>query len=133
MVPAATPAALEAAAPPEGIKDRLAGLAATPGVRFVVLTDREGFLIETAGDLSPETDEVAGALASCLAEASDGIGRELGQGQLLGTILEYEAGTLLLQTVGSKALLAILVDEPGALGKIRYYVRKVVPELARAL
>jgi predicted regulator of Ras-like GTPase activity (Roadblock/LC7/MglB family) len=98
-----------------------------------VLTDREGFLIETAGDLSPETDEVAGALASCLAEASDGIGRELGQGQLLGTILEYEAGTLLLQTVGSKALLAILVDEPGALGKIRYYVRKVVPELARAL
>ena len=132
-VPAATPTASEASEPPEGIKDRLAALATTPGVRFVVLTDREGFLIETAGDLSPETDEVAGALASCLAEASDGIGRELGQGQLLGTILEYEAGTLLLQAVGPQALLAVLVDEPGALGKIRYYVRKVVPDLARAL
>jgi len=118
---------------PEGIRDRLAALAATAGVRFVVLSDREGFLIETAGDPSPETDEVAGALASCLAEASDGIGRQLGQGQLLGTILEYEAGTLLLQAVGSDALLAVLVDEPGALGKIRYYVRKVAPELARAL
>lgn len=133
LAPAATPTALEAASPCEGVKDRLAALAATPGVRFVVLTDREGFLIETAGDLSAETDEVAGALASCLAEASDGIGRELGQGQLLGTILEYEAGTLLLQAIGSQALLAVLVDEPGALGKIRYYVRKVVPELARAL
>ena len=55
------------------------------------------------------------------------------QGQLLGTILEYEAGTLLLQAVGSAALLAVLVGEPGALGKIRYYVRKVVPELARVL
>jgi CheY-like chemotaxis protein len=130
--PAVTP---DAAVPesPGGIKERLAGLAATPGVRFVVLADREGFLIESAGDLSSETDEVAGALASCLAEASDGIGRELGQGQLLGTILEYEAGTLLLQAVGPEALLAVLVDEPGALGKIRYYVRKIVPELARAL
>jgi len=133
VVPAAPPAAAPAPEPPGGIKQHLAGLAATPGVRFVVLTDREGFLIETAGDLSPDTDEVAGALASCLAEASDGIGRELGQGQLLGTILEYEAGTLLLQAVGSAALLAVLVDEPGALGKIRYYVRKVVPELARVL
>ena len=137
--PAVTPASAAPPAPasapesPGGIKERLAGLAATPGVRFVVLADREGFLIESAGDPSSETDEVAGALASCLAEASDGIGRELGQGQLLGTILEYEAGTLLLQAVGPEALLAVLVDEPGALGKIRYYVRKIVPELARVL
>jgi CheY-like chemotaxis protein/predicted regulator of Ras-like GTPase activity (Roadblock/LC7/MglB family) len=131
--PAAPPAPASAPESPAGIKERLAGLAASPGVRFVVLADREGFLIESAGDLSSETDEVAGALASCLAEASDGIGRELGQGQLLGTILEYEAGTLLLQAVGPEALLAVLVDEPGALGKIRYYVRKIVPELARVL
>jgi CheY-like chemotaxis protein len=136
--PAVTPAPavksdVAAVESPGGIKEHLAGLAATPGVRFVVLTDREGFLIETAGDLSAETDEVAGALASCLAEASDGIGHELGQGQLLGTILEYEAGTLLLQAVGPAALLAVLVDEPGALGKIRYYVRKVVPKLVWAL
>ena len=138
VVPDATPvpAVTTVAAAPESpgaIKERLGGLAATPGVRFVVLTDREGFLIETAGDFSAETDEVAGALASCLVEASDGVGRELGQGQLMGTILEYEAGTLLLQAVGPEALLAVLVDEPGALGKIRYYVRKVVPELARVL
>jgi twitching motility two-component system response regulator PilG len=133
LIPAATPTALQASEPHEGVKDRLTALAATPGVRFVVLTDREGFLIETAGELSPDADEVAGALASCLAEASDGIGRELGQGQLLGTILEYEGGTLLLQAIGSEALLAVLIDEPGALGKIRYYVRKVVPELAGAL
>ena len=71
--------------------------------------------------------------ASCLAEASEGIGRELGQGQLVGTILEYEAGTVLLHSVGSEALLAVLVNDPGALGKVRYYVRKTVPELAKAL
>jgi len=117
----------------EGLKGRLEALAGTPGVRFVVLADREGFLIETAGELTPEADEVAAALASCLAEASDGIGRELGHGQLLSTILEYEAGTLLLHAVGSAALLAIAIGDPGSVGKIRYYARKVVPELLRDL
>jgi DNA-binding response OmpR family regulator/predicted regulator of Ras-like GTPase activity (Roadblock/LC7/MglB family) len=131
--PAPAPAGFASAAHDQSLKQRLQSLAGTPGVRFVVLTDREGFLIETAGDLAPDTDEVAGALASCLAEASDGIGRELGQGQLVGTILEYEAGTLLLHGVGPSALLAVLVRDQGALGKVRYYVRKIVPELARAL
>jgi CheY-like chemotaxis protein len=124
----AAPAASE-----QGLKQRLQAIAGTPGVRFVVLTDREGFLIETAGDLAPDVDEVTGALASCLAEASDGIGRELGQGQLVGTILEYESGILLLHGVGPSALLAVLVGDQGALGKVRYYVRKTVPELVRAL
>lgn len=133
-VPSA-PAAVSAptVAVEHGLKPRLEALAGTPGVRFVVLTDREGFLIETAGDLTSDADEVTGALASCLAEASDGIGRELGQGQLVGTILEYESGILLLHGVGSSALLAVLVGDQGALGKVRYYVRKTVPELARAL
>jgi predicted regulator of Ras-like GTPase activity (Roadblock/LC7/MglB family) len=121
------------AASDQSLKARLQALADTPGVRFVVLTDREGFLIETAGDLTPELDEVTGALASCLAESSDGIGRELGQGQLVGTILEYESGVLLLHGVGPSALLAVLVGDQGALGKVRYYVRKTVPELVRAL
>jgi CheY-like chemotaxis protein len=132
-VAAPAPASPAPAAADQSLKERLQVLADTPGVRFVVLTDREGFLIETAGDLAPDADEVAGALASCLAEASDGIGRELGQGQLVGTILEYEAGTLLLHGVGSSALLAVLVSDQGALGKVRYYVRKAVPELLRAL
>lgn len=138
LAPAPAPLVAPAPATPtaaadQNLKQRLQGLAGTPGVRFVVLSDREGFLIETAGDLAQDTDEVAGALASCLAEASDGIGRELGQGQLVGTILEYEGGTLLLHGVGPSALLAVLVADQGALGKVRYYVRKTVPELARAL
>ncbi len=132
-VTASAPTPVAPAPSEQSLKQRLQGLADTPGVRFVVLTDREGFLIETAGELAPDADEVAGALASCLAEASDGIGRELGQGPLMGTILEYEAGTLLLQGVGPSALLAVLVGDPGALGKVRYYVRKAAPELARVL
>jgi len=131
--PLAAPGSRDDARDGGALKQRLAVLAGTPGVRFAVLTDREGFLIETAGDLTPDTDEVAGALASCLAEASDGIGRELGQGQLVGTMLEYESGTLLLYALGPLALLAVLVGDLGAVGKVRYYVRKAMPDLVRAL
>jgi predicted regulator of Ras-like GTPase activity (Roadblock/LC7/MglB family) len=116
----------------DGLKGRLAWLIATSGAKFAALADREGFLIEFAGDVPLEV-EVAGALASCLAESSDGIGRELHQGVLLGMILEYEKGMLLLHAVGPSALLAVVLGETAALGKARYYIKKALPELQRAL
>lgn len=114
------------------LKQRLDGLTAGPEVRFAALVDREGFLIETAGELAVEA-EVAAALASCLAESSDGLGRELRQGGLTGMMLEYERGILLLHGVGPSALLAVAVTDPAALGKVRYAVKKAIPELQRSL
>ncbi len=126
---AAEPAGVAAG---EGLKARLEALAATPGIRFAALADREGFLIESAGELAAKVEE-ASALASCLAESSDGLGHELGQGALQGIILEYGSGILLLHGVGPTALLAVLVNDPAALGKVRYYVKKALPELQRIL
>src|SRR5207249_8594648 len=94
LATASAPAPISLAPSEPSLKQRLQALADTPGVRFVVLADREGFLIETAGELAPDADEVAGALASCLAEASDGIGRELGQGPLVGTRSEEHTSEL---------------------------------------
>lgn len=112
------------------LKVRLEMLTATPGVRFAALADREGFLIEWTGD-APMEVEVASALAACLAESSDGIGRELGQGSLHGVMLEYETGIVLLHGIGRSALLAVLVSDPATLGKVRYYIKKALPELQR--
>ncbi len=119
------------AAPPD-LKTSLAQFAGMPGVVLAGLVDREGFLIESAGDLGIET-EVAWAWASCLAEASDGIGGELGQGTLHAMILEYEGGVILLNAMGPAALLAIVLRDPTALGKVRYSVKRALPELLRAM
>jgi CheY-like chemotaxis protein len=125
--PAPHTADVESAVSGEGdLTSRLATLAEAPGVRFVALADREGFLIECAGSAVPEV-EVAGALAACLNESSEGIGRELSQGALQGMMLEYERGTLLLYGVGRTALLAVLVSDASALGKVRYFVKKSLP------
>jgi twitching motility two-component system response regulator PilG len=114
------------------LKASLGQLAAMPGVRLAALVDREGFLIDAAGQLGVGA-EVAGALAACLAESSEGIGREMGQGALLSTILEYEGGMVLLHGAGPSAILAAVLSDPTALGKVRYYVKKALPEILRSI
>jgi CheY-like chemotaxis protein/predicted regulator of Ras-like GTPase activity (Roadblock/LC7/MglB family) len=137
--PAAAPvrAAVTASAPalPEVVGTAasiLASVGAMEGVQWAVLADREGFLMEATAESGVDA-EVAGALSACLAESSDGLGRELGRGSLLGMILEYEKGIVVLHSVGATALLAIGLSEPSALGKVRYYAKKAMAELARVM
>ena len=134
---AAPPAGLPASAADEmvarpDLKATLGQLAAMPGVRLAALVDREGFLIEAAGEIGVGA-EVAGALAACLAESSEGIGREMGQGALSSMILDYEAGMVLLHGAGPSATLAVVLRDPTALDKVRYYVKKALPELLRSI
>ena len=114
--------------PIEDAKSVLSRLAAVPGVTLAVLVDREGFLIESAGDLILEA-EAAGALAGCLAEASEAIGRELGQGALAGLIAEYEAGLILVNSAASGTMLATVLCDPAVLDRARHEVKKTLSDL----
>ena len=114
------------------LKGMLGQLAAMPGVGLATLVDREGFLIEAAGEVGIGA-EAAGALASCLAESSEGIGRELGRGMLQSMILDYESGMVVLHAVGPGAILAVVLRDATALGKLRYYVKKILPDMLRAI
>ncbi|MGH7278494.1 MAG: response regulator [Candidatus Rokuibacteriota bacterium] len=115
-----------------GVADVLRQLGALPGVDLAVLVDREGFVVESTAT-TPLDPEIAGALASAMAEVSEGIGRELQRGALQGAMLEYERGTVLLHGAGARALLAVVVSDPSALGKVRYSVKKLLVGLEKAL
>lgn len=117
---------------PAGTASILKQFAAIDGVQWAVLADREGFLLDVAGKAVVDA-EVAGALSACLTESSEGLGRELGRGALLGMILEYAQGMVVLYNIGASALLAIALGEPSALGKVRYFAKKSIPELLRAV
>jgi CheY-like chemotaxis protein/predicted regulator of Ras-like GTPase activity (Roadblock/LC7/MglB family) len=127
-------AAVVAPAPAPGpdLKTLLAGVAELAGVSLTALIDREGALMEVAGGLLPEA-ELAGALAACLVESTDGVGRALTQGRLQSLILEYDAGVVLLNAVGAGAMLAVVLGDPAVLGKVRYHVKKALPDLVRAV
>src|SRR5437868_12584385 len=117
---------------PEGVAAVLAQFLAMDGVQWAVLADREGFVVEATANAGVDAD-VAAALSACLAESSDGLGRELGRGALQGVILEYEKGMVVLYGVATTGLLAVGIAEPNVLGKVRYYARRALPELARAM
>src|SRR6202795_1259024 len=116
--------------PIEDAKSVLSRLAAVPGVALAVLVDREGFCIESAGAMVLEA-EAAGALAGCLAEASEAIGRELSQGALVGLIAEYEAGLILVNMAGSSAMLATVLSDPAVLDRARDDVKKTLSDLLK--
>lgn len=117
---------------PEGASAILAEFVGMDGVQWAVLADREGFVIEATANAGVDAD-VAAALSACLAESSEGLGRELGRGALQGVILEYEKGMVLVYGVATTGLLAVGIGEPNVLGKVRYYARRALPELARGM
>src|SRR5262245_6651939 len=128
VIPAPCPLPMRTAPTLEGC---LTTLAAAEGVHSVVLVDRDGRLIGTTG---PAGDAATlGALSACLASASDELGGELGRGDVQGLILEHGRGLVLVSVVGDAAVLTLVLDEPAALGKARYYVKKAVPDLLEVL
>lgn len=118
--------------PPIDLKALLEGVAGLPGVSLTALIDREGALMEAAGGLLPEA-ALAGALASCLVDSTSGVGEALAQGRLQSVILEYETGVVLLNAVGDGAMLAVVLGDPAVLGKVRYHVKKALPDLVRGV
>jgi predicted regulator of Ras-like GTPase activity (Roadblock/LC7/MglB family) len=110
----------------------LAQFAAMDGVQWAVLSDREGFVVEATTNAGIDA-EVAAALSACLAESSDGLGKELGRGALQSIILEYEKGMVVVYGAGPGGLLAVGLTEPAVLGKVRYFAKKSLPELTRSL
>lgn len=126
------PAAPAPVVPAVDLKPLLAGVAELPGVSLTALIDREGALMEAAGGLLPEA-ALAGALAACLVQSTDGVGRALAQGRLQSVILEYDAGVVLLNAVGDGAMLAVVLGDPAILGKARYHVKKSLPGLMQAV
>ena len=130
--PAATPRVAPIDTAASATAAIIAQFAAIEGVQWAVLADREGFLLEAAPATMSDS-EVAGALSACLAESSEGLGRELGRGALHGMMLEYERGMVVIYGVGAGALLAIGLSEPAVLGKVRYYAKKSLPELMQAV
>jgi CheY-like chemotaxis protein len=129
---AAAPQREAATAEPPDLKRCLDRLVTAAGVQLAVMTDRQGFLVETAGRLDADLD-LLGAMASCLAEASAELGTRLGQGAARGLTVEHERGLALVHPVNHAAILTVVLGDPAELAKARYHVQRVLPELARAL
>ena len=116
----------------QDLRTSLGQFAAIPGVVVAALVDREGFLVESAGAVPGEA-ELAWALAAAVAQSGAAIGQELNQGVFQAMILESEGGVVLLHAVGPRTMLAVVLNDPTALGKVRYSIKRALPDLLRCL
>jgi uncharacterized protein len=114
------------------LKEVLDKIATVEGVEMALVAGRDGFIIEYSGGEGSVAEGV-GAIASSSLGASEVIGAELGRGGLGAAMLEYEKGTVMMNRVGEDAVLMVVLAQNATIGKVRYDIRKTIPELSAAL
>lgn len=112
------------------VKSILKTLTATTGISHALVVGRDGFVIESVGDLS--ADEV-GAVISTAISAVEAMGRDCNQGALFEVMAEFKDGTMIAAPIGRDVVLGIVAGVEAGLGTIRHAVKKNLSALERAL
>jgi predicted regulator of Ras-like GTPase activity (Roadblock/LC7/MglB family) len=107
------------------LQDLLGRTLAVPGVRAVTLVGREGLLIATAGRGTERLFEALGALGAGALNGADALGQEIGQGLVVGAIMEYERGLVSVTPYSEYAAMVALVESAASLGGLRQILRSI--------
>ena len=104
------------------------------GVNSAAVVSSAGFVIEGAANNETDLNFVGGLITSGLA-SSRVLASFLGEGDLLQTMIEYENGPVLLIPLGKEdaPVMVATLASVSVLGRTRHSLRKLVPELARAV
>lgn len=105
------------------------------GVRSAAVVDADGLVLEGVSSEDTDLSFVGGAIASTLA-SSKALAGLLGEGRITQTMIEYENGPVLMTPIESegKEFVAVLtLDTANALGRVRFQLRKLLPDLAQVV
>jgi len=108
------------------------------GVTSAAVVSGDGELLERVSQRQVDVTFVTGLLASSLA-SSRVLAGLLGDGEIIQIMLEYEQGPVLLtplptdQAQSEGYLLVVTLDAVGNLGRVRFQLRKLLPNIAEAL
>jgi predicted regulator of Ras-like GTPase activity (Roadblock/LC7/MglB family) len=101
-----------------------------PGVHQSLIVGRDGFVINSMGDM--EADSV-GAVISTAIGAIEAMGRDCKQGNLFEVMAEYKGGVVIAAPIGQDAVLGIVADDSANLGGVRFVVKKSMKELEKVM
>jgi predicted regulator of Ras-like GTPase activity (Roadblock/LC7/MglB family) len=102
------------------------------GVSAALVVGRDGFVIE--GVATDEIDlEALGAVTASSLGASEALSTDLSRGNLLGLMLEYENGPVVVSPASRDAMLVVVANGTANLGRIRLEVKKRQQAIADAL
>lgn len=107
------------------------------GVTSAAVVSGEGFIVEGVSSNDMDLGFVGGLIASGLA-SSRVLASLLGEGEVSQTMIEYEDGPVLLTPLQAGNdedgyVAVITLDSTNNLGRARFQLRKLLPEIAQAV
>jgi predicted regulator of Ras-like GTPase activity (Roadblock/LC7/MglB family) len=115
----------------------LEGFTRVRGVSAALVVGQDGLVLQSAtaqgaDDNETDVDVLAAVSASGLVPAQE-MGQESQRGRLLQGIYEYEKGVVVMEPLGSSAILVVVTSAAANLGLLRLQARKVHGDLEKAL
>ncbi len=114
------------------MKDLLEQFRAIRGVDVAAVVGPDGLVIESVARPGVDVDAIAAVATNGLLLA-DALGRQIERGGALQTIVEYESGVLLLESLAEEGMMLIVSRDPTDLGRIRFTAKQHKADLAEAL
>jgi predicted regulator of Ras-like GTPase activity (Roadblock/LC7/MglB family) len=103
------------------------------GSEKAVALSGDGLLLGRSADLDREGAEHLAAMASAFSSLSRGVGSRFGKGGVLQTVVELEAGYLVMTEAGPGACLALLTSSHADLGMVAYEMNVIVQQVGDTL
>lgn len=105
----------------------------TAGVAHAAVVSADGLLLAASAGLPEDRADQLAAIASGLSSLTSGAARCFEAGEVVQTVVEMEAGFLLLMAVGDGSCLAALVDPAADIGLVGFEMTLLVDRVGQAL
>ncbi|MBN1485512.1 MAG: roadblock/LC7 domain-containing protein [Chloroflexia bacterium] len=105
------------------IRDLLGSFRSMDGILLAAVVATDGLLIEGVADKDVEVDAVCAVASNGLVMA-EALGREIGRGGGIQTILEYKSGLVVLEPLSEDAMVLIVSSRRNNLGRIRFLLKR---------
>lgn len=107
------------------------------GVTSAAVVSGEGLIVESVSHDNIDINFVSGLIASSLA-SSRVLAGLMGDGELQQAMIEYENGPVLITPLSDDSdesgyVAVVTLDSVGTLGRVRFQLRKLLPEIAGAV
>jgi predicted regulator of Ras-like GTPase activity (Roadblock/LC7/MglB family) len=103
------------------------------GVAHVVVVSVDGLLLATSDDLPVDRAEQLSAITAGLVSLSYGLARHFEGGMVQQTIVDMDAGSLILMSISDGSSLVVLAGRQCDVGHIGYEMALLVDRVGKAL
>ncbi len=104
------------------LKELLTEFKKVEGVDLAAIVGSDGLVIESIAKAGVDVDAI-GALADNGLAMARALGMQIAKGAPVQTLLEYERGILLLESLGDEAMIVISSQQVSDLGRLRFLTR----------